>query len=137
MANKDFKVKNGIDIQSPLPVSMGGTGQTSTTNTLNSLLPAQAGNISKFLSTDGTNTLWAITPGYTQIGSLSSYLTSRAKINFYGVDLTDDAGNNATNVTINLAATGLDGGRVDSVAMYDGGEPSTNSFMYVIEGGTP
>jgi len=41
MANKDFKVKNGIDIQSPLPVSMGGTGQTSTTNTLNSLLPAQ------------------------------------------------------------------------------------------------
>jgi len=41
MANKDFKVKNGLDIQSPLPVSMGGTGQTSTTNTLNSLLPAQ------------------------------------------------------------------------------------------------
>jgi hypothetical protein len=137
MANKDFKVKNGIDIQSPLPVSMGGTGQTSTTNTLNSLLPSQSGNVSKFLSTDGTNTLWAIVPGYTQIGSLSSYLTSRAKINFYGVDLTDDSGNNATNVTINLAATGLDGGMVDSVAMYDGGEPSTNSFMYIIEGGTP
>jgi hypothetical protein len=59
MANKDFKVKNGIDIQSPLPVTMGGTGQTSTTNTLNSLLPAQAGNSTKFLQTDGTNTTWS------------------------------------------------------------------------------
>jgi hypothetical protein len=29
MANKDFKVKNSIDIQSPLPVSMGGTGNIS------------------------------------------------------------------------------------------------------------
>jgi len=55
MANKDFKVKNGLDIQTPLPVSMGGTGQTSNTNTLNSLLPSQAGNNNKVLSTDGTN----------------------------------------------------------------------------------
>ncbi len=51
MANKDFKVKNGLDIQSPLPVSMGGTGQTSTTNTLNSLLPAQSGNANKLQAT--------------------------------------------------------------------------------------
>lgn len=62
MANKDFKVKNGIDIQSPLPVSMGGTGQTSTTNTLNSLLPAQTGNANKVLQTDGTNTTWFTIP---------------------------------------------------------------------------
>ena len=137
MANKDFKVKNGIDIQSPLSVSMGGTGQTSANNSLNAMLPIQTGHSGRFLSTNGTDTHWAITPGYIQIGSLTSYITSRAKINFYGVELTDDAGNNATNVTINLAATGLDGGRVDSVSLYDGGEPSTNSFMYVIEGGTP
>ena len=67
MANKDFKVKNGLDIQTPLPVSMGGTGQTSTTNTLNSLLPAQSGNASKVLQTDGTNTTWVTLPsGYTK-----------------------------------------------------------------------
>ena len=59
MANKDFKVKNGIDIQTPLPVSMGGTGQTSTTNALNSLLPVQSSNSGKYLTTDGTNTSWA------------------------------------------------------------------------------
>ena len=58
MANKDFKVKNGLDIQSPLPVSMGVTGQTSTTNSLNSLLPSQAGNQNKVLASDGTNTTW-------------------------------------------------------------------------------
>lgn len=72
MANKDFKVKNGIDIQSPLPVSMGGTGQTSTTNTLNSLLPAQAGNNNKVLQTDGTNTVWYSIPApYTRGGTAS------------------------------------------------------------------
>jgi Fibronectin type III domain len=70
MANKDFKVKNGIDIQTPLPVSMGGTGQTSTTNTLNSLLPAQAGNANKVLQTDGTNTTWYTLPSaYTRGGT--------------------------------------------------------------------
>jgi trimeric autotransporter adhesin len=70
MANKDFKVKNGIDIQTPLPVSMGGTGQTSTTNTLNSLLPAQGGNQNKVLQTDGTNTTWYTLPSaYTRGGT--------------------------------------------------------------------
>ena len=70
MANKDFKVKNGLDIQTPLPVSMGGTGQTSTTNTLNSLLPAQGGNSNKVLQTDGTNTTWYTLPSpYTRGGT--------------------------------------------------------------------
>jgi hypothetical protein len=58
MANKDFKIKNGLDMSSPLPVSMGGTGQTSTTNSLNSLLPSQAGHENKVLASDGTNTTW-------------------------------------------------------------------------------
>lgn len=63
MADKNFKVKNGLDIQTPLPVSMGGTGQTSTTNTLNSLLPPQSGNQNKVLQTDGTNVTWAAAAG--------------------------------------------------------------------------
>ena len=59
MANKDLKVKNGLDIQTPLPVSMGGTGQTSVNNTLNALLPAQGSASGKYLTSDGTNTSWA------------------------------------------------------------------------------
>ena len=58
MADKNFKVKTGLDLPQPLPVSQGGTGQTSTTNTLNSLLPTQTDNASKILSTDGTNVSW-------------------------------------------------------------------------------
>lgn len=85
MANKDFKVKNGIEIQSPLPVTMGGTGQTSTTNTLNSLLPAQAGNANKVLQTDGTNTTWVAQAVGFPSSSVSSNITL-ASNNKYFVD---------------------------------------------------
>lgn len=59
MADKDFKVKSGIDLGTPLPISEGGTGQTSAENTLNALLPLQSSNGGKFLSTDGTNVSWS------------------------------------------------------------------------------
>jgi len=61
MADKNFKVKTGLTLPSPLPVDQGGTGQTSTTNTLNAILPLQTSNSGKVLSTDGTSTSW-ITP---------------------------------------------------------------------------
>ena len=86
MANKDFKVKNGLDIQSPLAVSMGGTGQTSTTNTLNSLLPSQSGNSNKVLSTDGTNTAW-IAPSSGGMPSSSISANTNIAVNYkYFVD---------------------------------------------------
>lgn len=72
MANKDFKVKNGLDIQSPLPISMGGTGQTSSNNTLNALLPVQTSNSGKYLTTDGTNTSWGtVSSGFVAMPSTS------------------------------------------------------------------
>ena len=84
MANKDFKVKNGLDIQSPLPVSMGGTGQTSTTNTLNSLLPSQAGNTNKVLSTDGTNPTWVnASSGGLPSSSVSSNITLSSNYKYF------------------------------------------------------
>jgi len=87
MANKDFKVKNGIDIQAPLPVSMGGTGQTTTGNTLNALLPSQAGNSSKVLSTDGTNTTWvAQAVAYQRGGTASRPASPTAGDLYYNTD---------------------------------------------------
>jgi hypothetical protein len=87
MANKDFKVKNGLDIQSPLPVSMGGTGQTSTTNTLNSLLPTQDGNSNKVLATDGTNTTWvAQAVAYQRGGTASRPVSPTAGDLYYNTD---------------------------------------------------
>jgi hypothetical protein len=41
-----------------LPIANGGTGQTTATNALNALLPSQATNANKVLTTDGTNTSW-------------------------------------------------------------------------------
>ena len=85
MANKDFKIKNGLDMSSPLPVAMGGTGQTSTTNSLNALLPSQSGNANKVLASDGTNTTWvAQTVGFPS-SSISSNVTL-ASNNKYFVD---------------------------------------------------
>jgi hypothetical protein len=62
MADKDFKVKTGLDLPAPLPVVEGGTGQTTVNNALNAMLPAQATHGSKILGTDGTNTTW-VNPG--------------------------------------------------------------------------
>jgi len=83
MANKDFKVKNGLDIQTPLPVSMGGTGQTSTTNTLNALLPTQVGNQNKYLSTDGTNTSWTTVSTGLPSSSVSSNITLSSNYKYF------------------------------------------------------
>lgn len=67
MADKNFKVKTGLDLPAPLPVSQGGTGQTSTTNALNSFLPLQTSNSGKYLTTDGSNPSWAT---ITSVGTL-------------------------------------------------------------------
>jgi len=41
-----------------VPISLGGTGQTTANASLNALLPSQTGNASKYLQTDGTNASW-------------------------------------------------------------------------------
>ena len=87
MANKDFKIKNGLDMSSPLPVAMGGTGQTSTTNTLNSLLPSQSGNANKLLASDGTNTTWvAQATAYQRGGTASRPASPTAGDLYYNTD---------------------------------------------------
>jgi len=62
MADKNFKVKTGLTLPSPLPVEQGGTGQTTTSNTLNAILPIQTDNSGKYLTTDGTVTSWVSAP---------------------------------------------------------------------------
>lgn len=42
-----------------VPISKGGTGQTTANAALNAFLPSQTGNANKFLKTNGTNTSWA------------------------------------------------------------------------------
>ena len=46
-----------------IDVVNGGTGQTTTTDAINALLPTQATNSGKYLTTNGTNTSWATVSG--------------------------------------------------------------------------
>lgn len=47
-----------LNLTNALGVAYGGTGQTTANAALNALLPAQTGNATKYLQTDGTNTTW-------------------------------------------------------------------------------
>jgi len=77
MANKDFKLKNGLIVPSlstagvvttdssgnisssaTVAITNGGTGQTTASNALHALLPLQTGNDNKYLQTNGTTTQW-------------------------------------------------------------------------------
>jgi len=53
----------------PLPISQGGTGQTTATGAINALLPVQTGNSGKVLTTDGTNVSWSSSAGGTPGGA--------------------------------------------------------------------
>lgn len=83
MTDKKFKVKTGIDLPAPLPADQGGTGQTSLSNLLNALLPAQTSANGKMLSSDGTNPTWATVPNEITYSSTapSSPVTGQVWIN--------------------------------------------------------
>ena len=118
MANKDFKVKNNLIVgdltvagpivrhtdgtltsHTALPITAGGTGQTSATNALNALLPVQTSALNKFLYSDGTNAAWSI-PNYSEVAVDGVAVNARKTLNFVGASLVDDPSNNRTNVTI-------------------------------------
>ena len=158
MADKNFKVKTGLDLPQPLPVSQGGTGQTSTTNTLNSLLPVQIDNSGKILSTDGTNPTWitqsssysAPTLGSTSIASgatvsaINELTLQNPTVNlytnvFYGSAMRNyliksiDFGASFTNVPIpgNAYNKVIDmNGRVAAVGTVINGVPSNLGLIY-------
>jgi hypothetical protein len=87
MADKNFKVKTGLTLPSPLSVDQGGTGQTTATNTLNALLPVQTDNANKVLKTDGTNTSWvAQAVAYQRGGTASRPASPTAGDLYYNTD---------------------------------------------------
>ena len=45
-----------------VPVENGGTGASTANDGFNALAPSQTGNSGKYLTTDGTNTSWAVNP---------------------------------------------------------------------------
>jgi hypothetical protein len=80
---------------------------------------------------------FATNQGYNAVQTNGANVTARNTINIVNAVITDDSVNARTNVTIGGIQDLLDGGVVDGVAQYDGGDPTTTTFTYNINGGTP
>ena len=118
MSDKNFKVKSGLNIPitsaailttdangnlsstAILPITAGGTGQSSATNALNALLPVQNGSTVNYsIQSDGTNVSWAKL--YNQlIKNDGTSVTPRRNLNLVGATFTDDSGSDTTTVTV-------------------------------------
>lgn len=62
-----------LSLTGTVAIANGGTGQTSSNNALNALLPTQATHSGQFLTTDGTNSSWsAISAANTALSNLAS-----------------------------------------------------------------
>jgi len=119
VADKSFKVKSGIIIpitsaailstdsngaissQSVLPISAGGTGQTSATNAINALLPVQNGStINYVIQSDGVNINWGKLYNQT-IKNNGTTVTPRGIVNLVGAIFADDSGTDTTTISFN------------------------------------
>ena len=126
MADKNFKVKSGLNIpitsaailttdssgnissSATLPISSGGTGQSTATNAINALLPIQDGNtINYSLQSNGTNVQWAKLYNQT-VKNNGTTVSPRGIINFVGATFSDSAGTDTTTITFSDTAVDAD-----------------------------
>ena len=129
MSNKDFKVKNGLQVPSlstagvvitdslgnisssaVLAVANGGTGQTSANNALNAILPFQNGSTVNYsIQSDGTNVSWAKV--YNQLIKNSGVsVNPRRNLNIVGGTFSDNSELDTTTIT-------LGGGNAETYAL--------------------
>jgi len=126
VADKNFKVKSGLNIPitsaailttdssgnisstSVLPITAGGTGQTSATNAINALLPVQNGStVNYVIQSDGTNINWGKLYNQT-IKNNGTTVTPRGIINIVGASFADNAGTDTTTITFSDTANNAD-----------------------------
>jgi len=125
------------ELTGTIPIANGGTGASTATGAINALLPSQAGNSGKVLSTDGTNTSWTAAGG---TGTVTS-VTGTAPVSVATGTTTPVISMAAANTTTNGYLTSTDwntfnskgNGTVTSVAATAGtgisvtGSPITSS----------
>ncbi len=104
VAGTDYVVPSGSitgtasNVTGTVAIANGGTGQTTANSALNALLPSQASNSGKVLSTDGTNTSWITAGGGS--GTVTSVDVSGGT-----TGLTTSGGPVTSSGTITLAGT--------------------------------
>jgi len=67
---------SGLQLSNALGIAYGGTGQTTANNAINALLPAQASNAGKVLSTNGSDTSWITVGGTGTVTSVDMTVPS-------------------------------------------------------------
>lgn len=126
MSDKSFKVKAGLQIpsvtsanilttdssgnvssSSVLPLTSGGTGQTSANNALNALLPTQGGGtVNYVIQSNGSDTAWAKLYNQT-IKNNGTTVTPRGILNIVGGTFADSSGSDTTTLTVGFASTAV------------------------------
>jgi len=96
-------ITTGVWNGTAIPITYGGTGQTTATNAFNALAPSQSGNSGKFLTTNGTNASWS------SIGAAGGWSTTG---NSGTVDGTNFIGTTDAQ-PLNFQVGGLASGRLD------------------------
>jgi len=117
LSDKNFKVKSGLQVPTLasgivttdssgiissttiVPVSSGGTGQSTANNALNALLPVQNGSTVNYtIQSDGTNVSWAKL--YNQvIKDAGTSVNPRRNLNIIGGTFTDSSETDTTTIT--------------------------------------
>ncbi len=145
MADKNFKVKSGLNIPitsaailttdasgnisstAVLPITAGGTGQTSATNAINALLPVQNGStVNYVIQSDGSNINWGKLYNQT-IKNNGTTVTPRGIVNIVGATFADDSGTDTTTLTLNPAIKTID----EKIANYTIATSDNNKIIEV------
>ena len=126
MSDKNFKVKSGLNIPitsaailttdssgnisstAILPITAGGTGQTSATNAINALLPVQNGSTVNYsIQSDGVNVNWGKLYNQT-FKNNGATVNPRGIVNIVGASFADNSGTDTTTITFSDTANNAD-----------------------------
>jgi len=135
-----------------VPIQLGGTGQTTANDSFNALAPSQTGNSGRYLTTDGTNTSWAVNPlgtvtsvsgtGTVNGLTLTGTVTTSGSLTLGGtLDLSSPPtiGNTTPNTgaftTLTTSSTvTLNGGTANGVAYLNGSKVLTTGSALTFDG---
>jgi hypothetical protein len=118
-----------IGVNGTLPILNGGTGQTTANAAFNALAPSQTGNSGRYLTTDGSNTSWAVNP----LGTVTS-VSGTGTVN--GLTLTGTvttSGSLTLGGTLNLSSPPTIGNTTPNTGAFT---TLTTSSTVTLNGGT-
>lgn len=120
------------------PIANGGTGQTTASAALTALLPSQAGNAGKGLTTDGTIASWGVIAAGASIQSFTSsstYTPTSGKTTFLVFATGGGGGSGSAAASTNLVSGGGGGGGT-AIRLYTSAEMGASASVTIGAGGT-